>query len=126
MFAYCANGEFTRPRMIMLLNLQFIFRKGHTGAPGCCVRTAVKMFWAARGSFTEKGLEKPGVSSVALPLLGRIRCVFPLRSGTSPRYLLSSSQSTVDYENLVALYGKGIKGEKTGKEEIKVLACNMI
>ena len=64
----------------MLLNLQFIFRKGATG---CCVRIAVKMFWAGRGSFTEKGLEKPEVSSVALPLLGHIRCVFPLRSGIS-------------------------------------------
>lgn len=56
--------------MIMLLNLQFIFRKGHTGATGCCGRIAVKMFWAARGSFTEKGLKKSEVSSVALPLLG--------------------------------------------------------
>lgn len=47
--------------MIILLNLQFIFRKGHTIATAYCVRIAVRIFIGARDCFIAKGLMKPEV-----------------------------------------------------------------
>lgn len=47
--------------MIILLNLQFSFRKGHTIATAYCVRIAVRIFIGARDCFIAKGLMKPEV-----------------------------------------------------------------